>query len=123
MTGSRGAIVVNPLYTTEEMKISNPEVNVDRVIREFLRIGEAVAGKWIEMPNGVLFLQMPPENPADGAVYVYDRKQRLFYQIDFEGDEFMDPDEFEHLAAEYRLLRFAEQPALLQCLMENTATA
>ncbi len=87
MTGSRGAIVVNPLYTTEEMKISNPEVNVDRVIREFLRIGEAVAGKWIEMPNGVLFLQMPPENPADGAVYVYDRKQRLFYQIDFEAGE------------------------------------
>ena len=123
MRGSRGAIVVNPLYTADEMRISSTQLNVDRVIREFLRIGEAVAAKWIEMPNGVLFLQMPPENPADGAVYLYDRKLRLFYQIDFEGDEFMAPDEFEQIAAEYKLLSFAEQPALLQRHMQGAASA
>ena len=55
--------------------------------RNFLTIGDAVAARWIQMPNAILLLQMAPENPASGAIYVYDRLRQEFYLLSFEGAE------------------------------------
>ncbi len=114
MNGSRGVMSLYRLFGVAEMKISNT-AHVDLVIREFLKIGEAVAARWIQMPRGVLLLQMAPENPASGAIYVYDRQRQQFYLVCFEGpDDNLTLPEFQDLALEYGLLRLAEQPALSQ---------
>jgi hypothetical protein len=74
MNASRGELHFHRLFSFHELGLGNSEPHVDRVIREFLKIGEAVAGRWIEMPCGVLLLQMVPGSPSSGAIYLYDRK-------------------------------------------------
>ena len=46
--------------------------------KAFLNVGEALAARWIEMPRGILLLQSVPDQPASGAIYLYDRERRIF---------------------------------------------
>jgi hypothetical protein len=97
---------------------------VDRVIKTFLGIGEAVAARWIQMPKGILLLQMVPENPVSGAIYVYDRLHQEFYMLSFDGaEDTLTLQEFAELLPEYDLLRYLEQPALLQVPFQSAAAA
>lgn len=124
MALSRGNITPHRLFTVRDMAVSNPEPHVERVIDEFLHIGEAVAARWIQMPKAILLLQMAPENPASGAIYVYDRLRQEFYLLSFEGaEDDLTLDEFSQLLPEYDLLRYAEQPALLQVPFQTVGVA
>lgn len=124
MALSRGTITPHHLFTVKDLGLGNPEPHVDRVIKEFLAIGDAVAARWIQMPQGILLLQMAPENPTSGAIYVYDRLRQEFYLLSFEGPEDdLTVDDFSQLLPEYDLLRYAEQPALLQIPFQTSGTA
>jgi hypothetical protein len=124
MEPSRGSITPHRLFSVKDLGLGNPEPHVDRVIREFLSIGDAVAARWIQMPKAILLLQMAPENPASGAIYVYDRLRQDFYLLSFEGaEDDLTVDEFSQLLPEYNLLRYAEQPALLQVPFQTAGTA
>ncbi len=124
MSFSRGSITPHCLFSVKDMAVGNPEPHVERVINEFLAIGEAVAARWIQMPKAVLLLQMAPENPASGAIYVYDRLRGEFYLLSFEGaEDDLTVDEFSQLLPEYNLLRYAEYPALLQVALQAAGTA
>lgn len=124
MEPSRGNITPHRLFSVKELGVGNPEPNVDLVIKEFLAIGDAVAARWIQMPQGILLLQMAPENPASGAIYVYDRLRQEFYLLSFEGaEDDLTLDEFSQLLPEYDLLRYAEQPALLQVPFQTSGIA
>lgn len=115
MTESRGRLYFHRLFSIEELGFRDPEPFIAPLIREFLKIGEAIAGRWIEMPYAVLLFQMVPGQADSGAIYLYDRRQRLFYMLCFDGpDDHLTLEEFEELAAEYDLLRFAEQPGLIE---------
>ena len=115
MNRSRGDLHFHRLFTVRELGFGNPEPFVGPLIRQFLKIGEAVAGRWIEMPQGILILQMVPGAPASGAIYLYDRSQQVFYMVGFDGDEDnLTLEEFNQLLAEYNLVRYAEQPSLAQ---------
>jgi hypothetical protein len=97
---------------------------VDLVIKEFLAIGDAVAARWIQMPQGILLLQMAPENPASGAIYLYDRQRQEFYLLSFEGPEDdLTVDDFSQLLPEYNLLQYAEQPTLLHVQFQTAGSA
>ena len=87
MEPSRGSITPHRLFSVKDLGLGNPEPHVDLVINEFLTIGDAVAARWIQMPKAILLLQMAPENPASGAIYVYDRLRQEFYLLSFEGAE------------------------------------
>src|SRR3954447_14896518 len=114
MEPSRGSITPHRLFSVKDLGLGNPEPHVDRVINEFLSIGDAVAARWIQMPSAILLLQMARENPASGAIYVYDRLRQEFYLLSFEGaEDNLTLDDFCQLLPEYDLLRYAEQPALL----------
>ena len=76
---SRGNINAHRLFSVRELGLGNPEPYVDRVIHAFLQIGEAIAARWIQMPGGILLMPVAPENPASGAIYVYDRQLQEFY--------------------------------------------
>lgn len=124
MEPSRGSITPYRLFSVKELGLGNPEPHVDLVIREFLAIGDAVAARWIQMPQGILLLQMAPGNPASGAIYLYDRLRQEFYLLSFEGaEDDLTVDEFSQLLPEYNLLRYAEQPALLQVPFQTAGTA
>jgi len=124
MERSRGSITPHHLFSVRDLGIGNPEPHVDRVINAFLGIGEAVAGRWIQMPKAILLLQMAPDNPASGAIYVYDRLRQDFYMLSFEGEEDnLTLNDFAELFLEYNLLRYAEQPALLQVPLQSAPAA
>ena len=124
MEPSRGSITPHRLFSVKDLGLGNPEPHVDLVINEFLTIGDAVAARWIQMPKAILLLQMAPENPASGAIYVYDRLRQEFYLLSFEGaEDDLTVDEFSQLLPEYNLLRYAEQPALLQVPFQTVGIA
>ena len=124
MEQSRGNMSAHLLFTLKDLRVAHSEPYVDRVIHEFLKIGEAVAGRWIQMPKGVLFLQKAPENPASGAIYVYDRQTQELYMLSFEGDdEHLTVDDFSEIFTEYNLLRYAEQPSLLHAALQRAGSA
>ncbi len=115
MNASKGAMYFHPLYSVQDLGFGNPEPFVGRLIREFLRIGESVAGRWIEMPHAILFLQMVSGEPDSGAIYLYDRRQQILYMVCFDGeDDHLTLEDFNSLLSEYNLLRYAEQPSLAQ---------
>lgn len=121
---SRGNMTAHRLCSVRDLGLGNPEPHVDRVIKVFLRIGEAVAARWIQMPKAIMLLQMAPENPASGAIYVYDRLSRVFYMLCFDGpDDNLTREEFSQLLPEYELLRYAEQPELLQAQFQSAGSA
>ncbi len=124
MQQSRGKMCTHRMWSVREMGLSNPEPHVDRAIGEFLKIGEAVAVRWIEMPKGILLLQAAPDNPASGAIYLYDRIGQDFYMLGFEGpDDCLTLEEFCQLMAEYKLLSYAEEPVLLLAAFQTPGTA
>lgn len=115
MTRTRGALHFHKLFNLASLGLKDSGLHVDRIIREFLKIGEAVAARWIEMPRGILLLQVVPESPHSGAIYLYDRGKQLFYMLGFDGpDDNLTPREFDELFEEYQLLRYAADPGLAQ---------
>lgn len=124
MERSRGNMTPHRLFSVRDMGLGTPEPHVDRVIKAFLGLGEAVAARWIQMPKAILLLQMVPENPASGAIYVYDRLRQDFYMLSFEDTEdTLTLEDFAQLLPEYNLLRYAEQPALLQVPFQSAGPA
>jgi hypothetical protein len=124
MDRSRGNITPHRLFSVRDLGLGNPEPYVERVIKAFLSIGEAVAARWIQMPKAILLLQMAPENPASGAIYIYDRLRQDFYLLSFEGPEdTLTLEDFSQLLPEYDLLRYAEQPGLLQVPLQSAGSA
>jgi hypothetical protein len=121
---SRGNMTPHRLFNVRDIGLGNPERHVDRVIKVFLAIGEAVAARWIQMPKAILLLQMAPENRASGAIYIYDRLRQDFYMLSFEGaEDTLTVEDFSQLLREYNLLRYVEQPGLLQPLFKSTGSA
>jgi len=118
MSQSRGAIRFDPLFTTADIGLGR-DASVEHVVKAFLNVGEALASRWIEMPRGILLLQSVPDEPASGAIYLYDRECRIFYFVSFvDGrDDRLTVSEFDQLVAEYDLVSLAANPHLLSpCL-------
>ena len=84
-------------------------------MKAFLNVGEALASRWIEMPRGILLLESVPNEPASGAIYLYDREGHIFYFVSFlEGrDDALTVSEFDQLVVEYDLVWRAANPQLL----------
>jgi hypothetical protein len=124
MCQSRGAIRFEPLFTTADIGL-RPEASVEHVVKAFLNVGEALAARWIEMPRGILLLQSVPDEPASGAIYLYDRERRIFYFVSFlDGrDDAFTATEFDDLVVEYDLVSRAANPNLLSHYLHKTGQA
>lgn len=119
MSHNRGAIRFDWLFTAEEIGLK-PNACVEHVVKVFLHIGDAVAARRVEMPHGILLLQLAPERDDSGAIYLYDRERQVFFFVSFaEGrDDALTATEFDDLVAEYDLISWAAHPDLLRV---NTA--
>jgi hypothetical protein len=124
MSQSRGAVSFEPLFTTEEIGLRK-EANVEHVMKVFITLGEGQASRWIEMPKGVLLLQTVPDEPASGAIYLYDRELQVFYFVVFDlgRDDSLTAAEFDELVMEYNLVSWTAHPALFRRGIAKHATA
>jgi len=124
MYPSRGAVSFTPLFTTDEIGLRN-DASVEHVVKVFLTVGEAIAARWIEMPRGILLLQTVPDEPASGAIYLYDRERHIFFFVDFVSgrNDALTATEFDQLVAEYDLVSWTANPAELRATISGIATA
>jgi hypothetical protein len=67
------------------------------------------------MPRGILLLQSVPDEPASGAIYLYDRERHIFYFVSFlyGRDDALTTAEFDQLVNEYDLVSRAANPTFL----------
>jgi hypothetical protein len=116
---SRGRLRFEPLFTIEELGLRE-HANIDHVVKVFLKVGDAVAMRQIEMPSCVLLLQSVADVPASGAIYLYDRERTIFYLAVFEQgrDDALTTGEFELLVEEYELLKYGENLHRLAALSQ-----
>jgi hypothetical protein len=123
MSRSRGNMSIHHLFHAEEIGVSK-EPNLDRLVKVFMQISEGIAARWIQMPKGMLLLVMVPDNPASGAIYIYDRVGQQFSLISFEGaDDTLTVHEFESLLTEYHLMDYAANPTLFRGSVQPCAMA
>jgi hypothetical protein len=124
MYQSRGAVSFTPLFTTDEIGLRR-DASVEHVVKVFLTVGEAMAARWIEMPRGILLLQTVPDQPASGAIYLYDRERHIFFFVHFiDGrDDTLTAAEFDQLVAEYDLVSWTANPESLPATTGAAAMA
>jgi hypothetical protein len=123
MSRSRGNISVHYLFHAEEIGVSK-EPNLDRLVKVFMQISEGIVARWIQMPKGMLLLVMVPDNPASGAIYIYDRVGQQFSLVSFEGaDDTLTTQDFDGLLGEYNLLDYAANPALIRASIRQPEMA
>jgi hypothetical protein len=124
MCQSRGTVSFTPLFTTDDIGLRR-DASVEHVVKVFLTVGEAIAARWIEMPRGILLLQTVPDQPASGAIYLYDRERRIFFFVDFVSgrNDALTATEFDQLVAEYDLVWCTANPAELPANISGMGTA
>lgn len=105
MLQSRGRMSIHGLFGAADIGVSK-QADLDRLVKAFVQISEGVVPRWIQMPKGLLLLLMVPDNPASGAIYIYDRVGQQFYLVSFDqgADDTLTIPEFEDLLGEYRVL-------------------
>ena len=71
--------------------------------------------KWVQFPRGLLVFLVIPGDPESGAFYVYDRRARTWFWVDFEDEKFggYTVTDFDRLVRECRFLDIVERPHLL----------
>src|SRR5216683_7181497 len=99
MKGSLGLMSFSKLCTAAEIGIRTGSIT--QLINAYLEWSEGFAAYWIQMRNGALLLQMIPDDPASGAIYLLDSSNRTFYQVGFEGpDTTLTRHQFEQIVEE-----------------------
>ena len=124
MCQSRGSVRFQPLFTTDDIGLRK-DASIEHVVKVFVNIGEAMAARWIEMPRGILLLQAVLDQPASGAIYLYDRERHIFFFVDFvDGrNDSLTAAEFDQLVTDYDLVSWTANPAFLPAGTANTAMA
>jgi hypothetical protein len=71
--------------------------------------------KWVQFPKALFVFLVVPGDPESGAFYVYDRRARVWYWVDFDDEKFggYTVSDFDRLVRECRFLDVVEQPGLL----------
>ena len=71
--------------------------------------------RWIQFPQALFVFLVVPEDPESGAFYVYDRRARIWFWVDFDDEKFggYTVSDFDRLVRECRFLDIVENPQLL----------
>ncbi len=71
--------------------------------------------KWVQFPRALLVFLVIPGDAESGAFYIYDRRSRVWFWVDFEDEKFggYNANDFERLVRECKFLDIVERPHLL----------
>jgi hypothetical protein len=113
MFGEMNAIPIADLrHTPEEVGCS-----VDGAVARLLEVTEhPTIAKWVQFPKALLVFLIVPGDPESGAFYIYDRRARIWFWVDFDDEKFggYAVSDFDRLVRECRFLDIVEHPQLLQ---------
>ena len=104
-----GQMIVNPIHEV------GADADLKTAISELLRATEQPEiVRWIEFPTSVLLFLLVPGDPDSGAVYILDRKNRTWYAVDFEDEQFggYSVSQLETLLKDCNFLQLVERPGL-----------
>ena len=93
----------------------DPGVDLHAAVATLIKVAENVEiVRWIEFPASVLLFLLVPGDPDSGAVYVLDRKNGVWYAIDFEDEQFggYSVTQLETLLTDCKFLDLIERPGL-----------
>lgn len=109
------ALNANPILTLGDLGLDR-SVGLDQASRGLAERSEAQILRWVQFPAGALFFTLVPGDPESGAVYVFDRKDGVFYYVDFNDQKWggYSLAEFEVLERTYHLTLLAQRPWLLK---------
>jgi len=71
--------------------------------------------KWVQFPKALFVFLVVPGDPESGAFYIYDRRSKIWFWLDFEDEKFggYTVSDFERLVRDCRFLDLVERPDLL----------
>lgn len=72
--------------------------------------------RWIQFPTAVVLFLVAPKDPESGAIYVYDRRDGVWYWVDFENQKYSEYNlaDIDVLLEHCCFLRLVENPRLLR---------
>ncbi len=72
--------------------------------------------KWVQFPKALFVFLVVPGDPESGAFYIYDRRSRIWFWVDFDDEKFggYTVSDFDRLVRECRFLDIVERPHLLR---------
>ncbi|HLY61352.1 MAG TPA: hypothetical protein VKV95_11430 [Terriglobia bacterium] len=111
-----GQMNVAPLFQFQSGD-SNDSSDLDRAVSALLdKTDHPEIARWIQFPAAVLLFLVVPGDPEGGAFYVFDRKRRTWFWVDFEDKQYggYAIADFEELVKRTPFLQLIEQPRLLQ---------
>ena len=88
----------------------------DGAVARLLDVSEhPTIAKWVQFPKALFVFLVVPGDPESGAFYVYDRRARIWFWVDFDDEKFggYTVSDFDHLVRECRFLDIVECPSLL----------
>lgn len=91
--------------------------SLEAAVAKLLAVTEQPAiQKWVQFPRALLVFLVIPGDAESGAFYVYDRRSRIWFWVDFEDEKFggYNVTDFERLVRDCRFLDIAERPHLLR---------
>lgn len=91
--------------------------SLEQAVARLLDVTEHPAiTKWVQFPKALFLFLTVPGDPESGAFYVYDRRSRGWFWVDFEDEKFggYNSSDFEQLVRECRFLDIVENPQLLR---------
>jgi hypothetical protein len=91
--------------------------SLDKAVERLLALAEYPAiAKWVQFPKALLLFLVISDDAESGAFYIYDRRSKIWFWVDFEDEKFggYNTTDFEQLVRECRFLDIVENPKLLQ---------
>jgi len=109
MFGEMNAIPIADLRHTPEEVGGSVEGAVARLldVTEHPRIA-----KWVQFPKALFVFLLVPGDLESGAFYVYDRRSKVWFWVDFDDEEFggYSITDFDRLVRECHFLDLVERP-------------
>jgi hypothetical protein len=101
------------------------QAGLDQASRGLAERSEAQIVRWVQFAAGALFFTLVPGDPESGGVYVLDRKEGVFYWLDFNDQKWggYSLADYEALERTYRLSLLAQRPWLLKRLCAASKVA
>jgi hypothetical protein len=92
--------------------------SVDGAVARLLDVTDhPTIAKWVQFPKALFLFLVVPGDPGSGAFYVYDRRVRIWFWLDFDDEKFggYTVSDFDSLVRECRFLDIVEHLQLLPC--------
>ena len=122
-TQQSAAFTAIPFLTLKDLGFEGT-ASLDQASRGLAELCEAQIVRWVQFPAGALFFVLVPGDPKSGALYVFDRRNGVFYSVDFNDQNWggYSLAEYEVLERTHRISRFAQRPWLLYRKSERGKT-